>query len=131
MKAALAQPVDPGGGPLFGFAWFKASAERFFWYARYHHVAVDGFGMWLVARRVAEVYSNLCAGETEQVRAFGSLTALLDEDSNYRASGQLALDRQYWSEALAARPEPGTLTFSNRPSTEPEKFLRATAYLPS
>ena len=61
MKADLAQPIDPVRGPLFGFALFKASATRFFWYARYHHIVLDGFGMWLVARRVAEVYSaSLC-----------------------------------------------------------------------
>ena len=62
MKADLARPIDPTRGPLFGFALFKASATRFFWYARYHHIVLDGFGMWLVARRVAEVYTALCAG---------------------------------------------------------------------
>ena len=66
MKADLARPVDPASGPLFGFALFKASATRFFWYARYHHIVLDGFGMWLVARRVAEVYSGLCAGRAAE-----------------------------------------------------------------
>ena len=62
MKADLARPVDPTVEPLFGFAIFKAAGERFFWYARYHHVVMDGYGMWLVARRVAEIYSKLAAG---------------------------------------------------------------------
>ena len=62
MKADLAQPIDPTRGPLFGFALFKASATRFFWYARYHHIVLDGFGMWLVARRVAEVYTDSVPG---------------------------------------------------------------------
>jgi len=53
MQADLAQPIDPVLGPLFGFALFKASAKRFFWYARYHHIVSDAFGMWLIARRVA------------------------------------------------------------------------------
>ena len=39
-------------------------------------------------------------------------------------------DRQYWSEALAARPEPGSLTLSDRPSARSASFLRETAYLP-
>src|SRR5438876_8757260 len=38
MQADLARPVGPTGGPLFGYALFKASADRFFWYARYHHI---------------------------------------------------------------------------------------------
>jgi NRPS condensation-like uncharacterized protein len=88
MKADLARPTDPMVGPLFGFALFKASATRFFWYARYHHIVLDGFGMWLVARRVAEVYTALCAGESSQGEAFGSLSDLLNEDAAYRASGQ-------------------------------------------
>src|SRR4051812_17412770 len=57
MKADLVRPIDPTVGPLFGFALFKASDTRFFWYARYHHIVLDAFGMWLVARRVAEVYT--------------------------------------------------------------------------
>ena len=131
MKADLARPIDPMVGPLFGFALFKASATRFFWYARYHHIVLDGFGMWLVARRVAEVYTALCAGEPSQGDAFGSLSDLLNEDVAYRASGQLDEDRHYWREALAARPEPGSLTLSSRPSSKPGSFLRATAYVPS
>jgi hypothetical protein len=87
--------------------------------------------MWLVARRVAEVYTALCAGESSQDDAFGSLGDLLNEDVAYRASGQLAEDRHYWREALAARPEPGSLTLSSRPSSKPGSFLRATAYVPS
>ena len=130
MKADLAQPIDPVRGPLFGFALFKASATRFFWYARYHHIVLDGFGMWLVARRVADVYTGLCAGRAADGDALGALTVLLNEDAGYLASEQFEKDRQYWSEALAARPEPGSLTLSDRSSVPPQNFLRETAYLP-
>jgi hypothetical protein len=41
MRADLARPVNPTEGPLFGFALFKVSASRFFWYARYHHIVMD------------------------------------------------------------------------------------------
>ena len=34
MQADLARPIDPLVGALFGFALFKVSATRFFWYAR-------------------------------------------------------------------------------------------------
>ena len=131
MKADLARPVDLLEGALFGFALFKASAERFFWYARYHHIVLDGFGMWVVARRVAAVYSGLCAGQAAEDGAFGSLAALLDEDADYLGSAQFTSDRQSWGDALASRPEPGSLTFSDRPSAYSASFLRETAYLPS
>ena len=131
MKADLARPVDPASGPLFGFALFKASATRFFWYARYHHLVLDGFGMGLIARRVAVVYSGLCAGHAAEDGAFSPLAALLSEDAAYVASDQFADDRQYWTEVLEARPEPGSLTFSDRPAAEPASFLRTSLSLPS
>ena len=110
MKADLAQPVDPVRGPLFGFALFKASATRFFWYARYHHIVLDGFGMWLVARRVADVYTeSLCwtrgatATRSARLRLCWTRTPPIVRPSNSTK------DRQYWTDALAARPEPGSL----------------------
>ena len=130
MKADLARPIDPLAGPLFGFALFKASATRFFWYARYHHIVLDGFGMWLVARRVAEIYTEFCDGQSTPGNAFGPLADLLDEDAAYRASDRFEADRQYWSDMLAAPPEPGSLTFSARPPMKSASFLRETAYLP-
>ena len=45
MKADLAKPVDLLRGPLFRFVLFKAAPARFFWYQRYHHVLIDGFGV--------------------------------------------------------------------------------------
>ena len=110
MKADLARPVDPASGPLFGFALFKASATRFFWYARYHHIVLDGFGMWLIARRVAAVYSGLCAGHAAEDGAFGPLAALLDEDAAYVASEPVrrrpaVLDRGAGGAARARQPD--------------------------
>ncbi|MEI8151204.1 MAG: amino acid adenylation domain-containing protein, partial [Hyphomicrobiales bacterium] len=130
MQADLARPVDPLAGPLFGFALLKASATRFFWYARYHHLVLDGYGMWLIARRVAEVYTGLCASAPARGDAFGPLAALLDEDAAYRTSRPFENDRRFWSETLAARPEPGSLTLSDRPSKRSASFLRETLLLP-
>ena len=74
MNADLSRPIDPMRGPLFGFALFKAAPDRFFWFARYHHITMDGFGMGLVARRLAEVYTPLCIGRSthaERIRLPG------------------------------------------------------------
>ena len=64
MKADLAKPIDVTQGPLFAYALFKAAPDRFFWYSRYHHIVMDGVGLALVARRVADVYTALAAGRT-------------------------------------------------------------------
>ena len=129
MNADLARPIDPTRDALFGYALLKASATRYFWYARYHHLVMDGYGMWLVARRVADAYTQLCTGQSARENGFGSLVDLLDEDAAYRASEQLAQDRQFWIDYLEARPEHVSLA-SNRPwPAAPKGFLRNTAYL--
>ena len=129
MKVDLARPIDPTRGPLFGFALIKASATRFFWYARYHHIVMDGYGMWLVARRVAHVYGELCAGRVQQKTATGSLAWLVDQDAAYRASEQWECDRQFWRDYLVDRPDAGSLSLSDRPAARSANFLRSTAYL--
>ena len=127
MQSDLARPVDPTRGPLFGFALFKISHDVFYWYARYHHIVMDGFAMWLVARRVAHVYSALSSGGSAQEGAFGSLGVLLEEDHAYRASGQLEQDREYWSECLAGEPVAARL--GGHALAKADGFLRQTAYL--
>jgi Condensation domain len=59
MKADLAKVVDLLHGPFFCFALFKAAPDQFFWYERFHHILMDGFGVTLFERRVADVYTAL------------------------------------------------------------------------
>jgi len=73
MRADLDRAIDPARGPLFGYALIRASRTRFFWYSRYNHTVMDGFGMWLVARRLAKVYTQLCSGGSSHEPLFGSL----------------------------------------------------------
>jgi hypothetical protein len=128
MKADLAQPIEPSCVPLFGFALFKAAADRFFWYARYHHVVMDAFGMWLVARRLAQIYSHLSSSGSTDNEPFPPLAVLLKEDSAYRSSEQFTQDAKYWCDYLADRPRPISLgAASCNPSNG---VLRRTTYLP-
>ena len=128
MKADLAKPVDLLRGPLFFFALFKAAPARFFWYQRYHHVLIDGFGVVLFKRRVADIYTALVNKLPCGENPFGSLAVLLEEDASYRTSDRFARDRRHWLEYLADRPEPVSL--SGRPATNGSYFLRQSAHLP-
>ena len=127
MNADMARRVDLSEGPLFAFALLKISAERFLWYARYHHIAMDGFAMGLVARRVAETYTRLCAGQIPSRGPAGSIAALLEDEADYRASEQYAKDRSYWLENLADRPEPTGL--AGRPVPASDVKIRRTTHL--
>src|SRR5438105_2492642 len=127
MKADLARPIDLTHGPLFAYALFKAAPDRFYWYARYHHIVMDGFGMSLIARRLADVYTSLHNGNGSRDRPFGRFGRLLEENAEYRASRQFTDDREFWSKYLSDPPEP--ISLSGRTSTAGRSFLRQSACL--
>src|SRR6185436_14420771 len=128
MRADLAKPVDLTCGPLFGYALLKAAADRFFWYSRYHHIVMDGFGFALVARRVADVYSSLVAGRAAEPGTFGPLAPLLEDEAGYRRSQRFEQDRQFWIDYLADVQEPASLGESGRPAAH--GFIRHSGLLP-
>ncbi|MGG3818735.1 non-ribosomal peptide synthetase DhbF [Bacillus subtilis] len=128
MKADLAKPVDLGYAPLFNEALFIAGPDRFFWYQRIHHIAIDGFGFSLIAQRVASTYTALIKGQTAKSRSFGSLQAILEEDTDYRGSEQYEKDRQFWLDRFADAPE--VVSLADRAPRTSNSFLRHTAYLP-
>ncbi|QNA81509.1 non-ribosomal peptide synthetase DhbF [Bacillus subtilis] len=128
MKADLAKPVDLGYDPLFNEALFIVGPDRFFWYQRIHHIAIDGFGFSLIAQRVASTYTALIKGQTAKSRSFGSLQAILEEDTDYRGSEKYEKDRQFWLDRFADAPE--VVSLADRAPRTSNSFLRHTAYLP-
>ena len=127
MQADLAQPADLTQGPLFNYALFKAAPNRFFLYHRYHHIIMDGWGVGLIGRRLAEVYSALATGAPLTSEPFGDLASALRQEQAYRCSKQFVADRGYWLERFADRPEPASLVTG--PATPSGRFLRQTAHL--
>lgn len=128
MKADLARPVDLGGGPLFTEALFRLAPDRYMWYQRVHHIALDGFGFSLIARRVAELYTSLAGGKPRGERSFGALRQIVEEDAAYRASAKLEQDRQFWLGRFA--DEPAAVSLADRAPRTSRTFLRRTAALP-
>ena len=110
MRADLQRPTDLLRDPLFAFALFKAKADRFLWYARYHHIVIDGLSASLIARRVADVYTALARGSRPDASAVGPLTAIIAEDAAYRASDDFARDRQFWIKYLDGAADPTSIT---------------------
>ncbi|CAL9657801.1 amino acid adenylation domain-containing protein [Streptomyces sp. enrichment culture] len=104
MHQDTARTVDLARGPLFGHALLRTGPEEFLWYHRVHHIALDGFGLSLVARRVAQVYTALTAGESPPDSGFGTLESVLAEERTYRASARHAEDGAYWNHRYGDRP---------------------------
>ncbi|MFE2943146.1 amino acid adenylation domain-containing protein [Streptomyces sp. NPDC059255] len=104
MARDLARPVDLERGPVFGHALLRTAPGTHLWYHRVHHIALDGFGLSLVARRVAQVYTALMDGEPVGDCGFGLLESVRAEESAYQGSPRWAKDRDHWTARFADRP---------------------------
>ncbi|MFI9831059.1 amino acid adenylation domain-containing protein [Streptomyces sp. NPDC051913] len=108
MDRDMARPVDLTREPVFGHALLRTAPQEFLWYHRVHHIALDGFGLSLVARRVAQVYTALMAGEPVPESGFGTLESVRAEEHAYRASARHINDRSYWVDRYADHPPVAT-----------------------
>ncbi|MFF0000893.1 amino acid adenylation domain-containing protein [Streptomyces avermitilis] len=123
----MARPVDLARGPVFGHALLRLAPDQYLWYHRVHHIALDGFGLSLVARRVAQVYTALTAGEPVEAGGFGTLASVRDEERAYRESPRFAKARAYWADRFADRPP--VVTPAGRTALPARTFHRRVADL--
>nr|UMM61371.1 Tsk10 [Streptomyces tasikensis] len=125
MRAELARPVDLATGPTHAQALFRIGPDRHLWYQRYHHLVLDGYGVWLLTRRTAELYDALLSGADSAGTPLRPLTDLLDEYTAYLGSDTCARDRAHWHRRLAERPAPVRLGGRSAPAG-PEYILHRT-----
>src|SRR5580692_5106852 len=103
MQDDMRHPVDFEGW-LFSSALFKVGSERFLWYYRAHHIAIDGFSGAIIAARQAQVYTLLLAGRSPAEGALEPISALLESEAEYRNSPEHDSDREFWLGALSDVP---------------------------
>ena len=106
MREDLARPVDLSRGPLFAEALLQGGPDRFFWYQRAHHIALDGYGFSLLARRVAELYTARTSGRP-LAGGFGSLRAVLEEDAALCRRATVRARSRLLAGALRGSAHPG------------------------
>ncbi|MEH1097958.1 amino acid adenylation domain-containing protein [Micromonospora sp. CPCC 205561] len=109
MRADLGAAVDLRKDLLFCQAIFQLGPDHVLWYQRAHHIALDGYGLSLIARRVAERYTALAEGREPPPRPFGSLAAVVEEDRAYTDSAAYVAAREHWTSRSAGRPTPVVL----------------------
>ncbi|NEE33421.1 hypothetical protein G3M53_49270, partial [Streptomyces sp. SID7982] len=110
MEAELACPADPARGPLVRMALYRLADGHHLFHQQVHHLALDGYGAVLALARIAEVYTLLVTapGEPVPVRPAPLGPVLADEEA-YRAGGQHAADREFWTRHLDGAPAPAGL----------------------
>jgi enterobactin synthetase component F len=110
MQRDMAAAVDLQRDALAAQVLFRLAPDRFFWYLRIHHLAIDGYGTALFVGRVCHLYHESVVGSAPAGRPFGRLVDVLDDDARYEASPRFGTDRQFWLEQFADRPEPASLS---------------------
>lgn len=113
MNEDIARVVDLSAEVPFRHAILRLGPDRALWYHRVHHILLDGYGLALVARRVAEVYTALARGEPVVPHSFGALADVLAEEAEYAASERITRDQDFWSDYHRDRPAPVTLAGAN------------------
>ncbi|GAB6043138.1 amino acid adenylation domain-containing protein [Endothiovibrio diazotrophicus] len=104
MWSNLGTAVDLRTGPLFDQVLFKLSSDHYYFYFRYHHIAIDGFGQSVYWRRLAQIYSTRLSRDEPGASPFSPLAILLDQAQAYQDSARYPRDREYWLGALADAP---------------------------
>ncbi|MGH3734502.1 MAG: condensation domain-containing protein, partial [Micromonosporaceae bacterium] len=106
MRRDTGTPVDPLHDPMYVQVVFVLGHRRFFWYQRFHHLAVDGHSGSLFSAAVARHYNALLAGQEPDRTTLEPYAVLRDADRAYRGSADRDRDRDFWLGALAGLPAP-------------------------
>ncbi len=105
LASSIQRNKMPLTGPLFKFALAQTRADEFYWFVCCHHIVVDGIGLAAVCHRIADIYSAIASGNSIPPAFFGSLSDLIDCESEYEASADYLEDQTYWAGNLPPESE--------------------------
>ena len=66
----------PFTGPLFKYAVFETGPAEFYIFGCFHHIVIDGAGIWLLVNRVASIYSATISGRSHSARVLWFIAGL-------------------------------------------------------
>ncbi|WP_327146071.1 non-ribosomal peptide synthase/polyketide synthase [Nocardia sp. NBC_01327] len=87
---------------LFESAVLRTGDDEYLWYAKMHHIAIDGYGAMLLVARIAEHYTALTDGAAPSQSAAKDLHSIYESELAYRESAAFAEDRRFWRGRLNA-----------------------------
>ncbi|WP_455431705.1 non-ribosomal peptide synthase/polyketide synthase [Streptomyces griseosporeus] len=128
MDQDMATTPDLEAGPLFRHALLVLSDRRHFFYLRYHHIVLDGFGQTRYLDRLARIYTALLAGQEPAPAGARGLDVLLAEERAYLESPHHASDRDLLLGRLAGAEERQSL--ADGAATAAPRALRLRTELP-
>jgi natural product biosynthesis luciferase-like monooxygenase protein/amino acid adenylation domain-containing protein len=105
IQARLDQPFQLYGEPLFRCDLIKISETLFYWSMHVHHLVADGWGIAIMGRSMAAIYSALEAGQEPDLSA-PQYTAYIRQDGEYLRSEAYHRQRTYWLSKFEDVPQP-------------------------
>ncbi|PVZ42392.1 non-ribosomal peptide synthetase [Pseudomonas sp. CC120222-01a] len=115
IDGCMQKPFVQGTGALWGTQLIRLGEHRYLFALQAHHLILDGWGVDLWFKRVADYYGLLGEGQPLPDSAPGYREFVVD-DSQYQASARHGRDRDYWlgkyqqlPDALLAPRERGQL----------------------
>ncbi|MDV6293932.1 non-ribosomal peptide synthase/polyketide synthase [Rhodococcus aetherivorans] len=126
MQVEYSAPVDMVSDRLIVAAALRLEDSRYYWYARVHHVVLDGFGAMNFMTRVAELYSATVEGRDPEPLVVGDLDDLREAELTYRASPRFDRDCRYWGERISGLESDTTLSSRVAPPAPRKEVATAT-----
>ncbi|WP_327118182.1 amino acid adenylation domain-containing protein [Nocardia sp. NBC_01730] len=109
MNEHASSPIDLDRDPLTTNIVLRIGDADYIWYARGHHIVIDGYGAMNALTRTAEIYSAL-ENQTEPVASRATpLAEIYADEVRYRDSSRSRSDREYWLAQLEGVGEPMSL----------------------
>ncbi|KQU06384.1 hypothetical protein ASG56_01460 [Rhodococcus sp. Leaf7] len=110
LMTEFTRPLDMYRDALGYTALITLGEDHHYWYARGHHVAIDGYGASVAAARTAEIYSALVEGREPPPARARHPRAFALAEAKYRASSRLERDRAYWAGLRDVLGEPVSMS---------------------
>ena len=105
MQQRFIETFELTGQPLFRYDLVKISNDNYYWLIQYHHLIIDGYGIALLNRSMAEIYTQLANGPVPNLDSLSYVT-FVDNDRAYVESAIFDKQRQYWLNKYPTPPEP-------------------------
>ncbi|WP_319943080.1 condensation domain-containing protein, partial [Nocardia aurantia] len=125
MRADYGRPLDLLTDQLVHSVTLRLSDDRWFWYVRAHHIAMDGFGAMVNLQRVAERYTAYVSGARVPAAKIPQLRELVDAELAYSESARFESDRRYWAEKVAGLEAGSGLTGRTAPPAAVNQVVSA------
>ncbi|MFF0146707.1 AMP-binding enzyme [Amycolatopsis sulphurea] len=129
MRAALDRSLDLGSDRLLGGEILRLAARRHWLFLWTHHISLDGAGMTLLSRRIADVYNCLLTSTPIPANGWGGLRDLVDAEAEYRRSDAFERDAAAWRTRMDGRP--GFLSLAPVPAAAAGHSARLTTMVPA